>query len=414
MKVINNIRKIRSVDYFFRILAKFRPQDKYLRKGFLIKIFIAYSIIMAPLIAYSVYMTKKAEELALLQAKDEEGQEDFFPMVKVFNIKRMDFMDRLSANGTLKGTSEIELKFEIPGKIASFNFREGDVVSMGEIIVSLDPDDVMTRLRHSKSKLDTVSSRYKAAAEKLKVYTELYDMGAIIESKLREMELSAESIKAEVDTARSEVVLAQSQLDKTIIAAPQDGVMGIRKVEVQDFVSQNDIVGTFLEVKSVFVEMGVIEKDIEKIRVGQKVEVRVDAYPDEKFWGRIDNISKVITGTTRTLPVKVKLSNLGQRLYSGMYADCDIYLSEFKNAIIVPSESVIEVGEMKVVPLVKPVSEKIGIIELRKIDIGYSSNYTVIKDGLAENDIIVMETQQPLKDGMKVKIIEVIEAKLND
>jgi membrane fusion protein (multidrug efflux system) len=322
-----------------------------------------------------------------------EEKSKYLPMVKVFKVKREDYSDNLSANGTVKGSSEIELKFEISGKIASFNFREGDFVSEGEIIVSLDPEDVMTRLRHSKSKLESITSKYGAAKEKLKVYKELYEMGAIIRAKLTEMELSVDSIKSEVDTARSEVELAQSNLEKTVI----------------DLVTPNDKAGTFLEIKNVFVEMGVIEKDIEKIEIGQKVKVAVDAYPDEVFWGTIDNISKMVRGETRTLPVKVIISNPGQRLLSGMYADCEIYLAAFTDTTIVPAASVINLGEMEVAPIVKGDDGKTGIIELRKIETSYSSSYTIVDDGLEEGDLVVMETQQPLKDGMEVRIIEVIQ-----
>lgn len=410
MKRESPINQIPSIRYFVRIIKKIRPPERILSFKWIRNITIAYLLIMGPLVGYALYKISKEPEI-------EDNKPDvsvYMPMVKVFKVKKEDYIDILSANGTVRGTSEVELKFEISGKIASFNFREGDLVAKGEIIVSLDPADVMTRLRHSRSKLETASTRYLAAREKVNVYRELYDMGALIEAKMREIELSADSLKSEVETAKSEVVLAQSHLEKTVIAAPADGVMGIRQLEVSDMVTPNDKAGTFLEVKNVFVEMGVIEKDINKIVLGQKVKVKVDAYPEEIFWGEIDNISKMIRGETRTLPVKVKISNPGQRLLSGMYADCEIFLAEFKDRIVIPSASIVKLGKMKIAPLVLlEGGENVGIIELRKIEVGYSSSYAVIKDGLREGDIVVMETQQPLKDGMKVKIIEIIEAALD-
>lgn len=410
MKRESLFNQIPSLRYFLRIVKKIKPPGRILSFKWIRNITIAYLLIMGPLVGYALYKISKEPEI-------EDNKPDVFvymPMVKVFKVKKEDYIDILSANGTVRGTSEVELKFEISGKIASFNFREGDLVAKGEIIVSLDPADVMTRLRHSRSKLETASTRYLAAREKVNVYRELYDMGALIEAKMREIELSADSLKSEVETAKSEVVLAQSHLEKTVIAAPADGVMGIRQLEVSDMVTPNDKAGTFLEVKNVFVEMGVIEKDINKIVLGQKVKVKVDAYPEEIFWGEIDNISKMIRGETRTLPVKVKISNPGQRLLSGMYADCEIFLAEFKDRIVIPSASIVKLGKMKIAPLVLlEGGENVGIIELRKIEVGYSSSYAVIKDGLREGDIVVMETQQPLKDGMKVKIIEIIEAALD-
>jgi membrane fusion protein (multidrug efflux system) len=409
---LDKIKSVPSISYFVKKINNIRLPKKYTELNFLKIIIIAYLSIMLPITGYCIYKTRK--EIKIAEKKEAGESDEFMPMVKAFKIKRDNYNDILLANGTVKGASEVELKFEISGKISSFNFREGNSVAMGEIIASLDSEDVMTRLRHSKSKLETIEARYAAAKEKIKVYRELYQMGAIIESKLKEMELSADSLKSEIEASKSEVQLAQSQLDKTVIASLVDGVMGIRQVEVGDFVTPNDIVGTFLEVKNVFVEMGVIEKDIEKVGLSQKVKVTVDAYPDELFWGTVDNISQMVRGETRTLPVKVKISNPGRKLLSGMYANCEVFLAEFNNIIVVPSSSIIDVQEMKVSPLIKPIDEKTGVIELRKVEIGYASSYTIIKEGLEEGDIVVMETQQSLRDGMKVKVVEVIESNLND
>ncbi len=404
--------EVSSIKYFLKITRKLKPPERFLTFKYVKNIIIIYLIIIVPLIGYSLYRISKEPKVS-----DEETEDTskVMPMVKVMKVKKGNFNDTLSVNGTIKGISEVELKFEISGKIASFNFREGDTISKGENIISLEPEDVMTRLRHSKSKLHSIKSRYGASVEKLKVYRELYEMGAIIRAKLNEIELSVDSLKSEVDTARAEVELAQSRLEKTVISSIEDGVMGTKKVEVGDFITPNDVVGTFLEVKSVYVEMGVIEKDIEKIVVGQKVKVKVDAYPQKTFWGRIDNISKQILGETRTLPVKVIISNPGQKLISGMYADCEIYMAEFRDIIIIPAASVIKLGEMTVIPLVITDDELTGIIELRKIETSYvSSTYAIVEDGLRVNDIIVMETQMPLKDAMNVKIIEITEASLDE
>ncbi|MFH1415340.1 MAG: efflux RND transporter periplasmic adaptor subunit [Elusimicrobiota bacterium] len=410
----SGIKDIPSVKYFLKIVGKLKPPDRFLTFSYIRNFTIAYIVLLAPLVAYSIYKVKQMPPPGEGEGEATEATA-FMPMVKVIKVNRGDFNDALSVNGTVKGTSEVELKFEISGKIASFNFREGDFVSKGENIISLDSEDVMTRLRHAKTKLQSADSRYGAAKEKLNVYRDLYDMGAIIKAKLNEMELSVDGLKSEVDTAKAEVDMAQSVLEKTVITSAEDGVMGAKKVEVSDYVSPTDIVGTFLEVKNVFVEMGVIEKDIKKVLIGQKVKVKVDAYAETIFWGRVDNISQMIIGETRTLPVKVIISNPGQKLISGMYADCEIFLAEFTNKIIIPVSSVINLGKMVVVPIVKTTDGITGVVELRKIETEYSSpSYTVVEDGLESKDLVVMETQQPLKDGMNVKIIEVIELNIDD
>ncbi|MFW6134423.1 MAG: efflux RND transporter periplasmic adaptor subunit [Elusimicrobiota bacterium] len=366
-----------------------------------------YLLIMIPLTYISVKRNIERKKREGMQART--AQEDIPIQVKAFQTEREDFRNTLDVVGTVKGTSEVKLNFEISGKVASFNFREGAEVAENEVIASLDTEDLMTRLSHSRSKLDSVRKRHEAASEKLEVYKELYRMGAIIKAKLKEMELNVESLKAEVETARSEVKLSQSQLDKTIITAPSDGIMGTKYVEVGDFVTPNDVIGNFLKVENVFVEVGVIEQNINKISEGMKVKVNVDSYPDTIFWGEIDNISKMIRGEARTLPVEIKISNPGRKLISGMLAECEIFLTEFKDSIIIPTSSVINLEEMVVVPVIKKESEETGIIELREIEVGYTSqSYSEVVEGLDAGELLVLETQQPLKDGMKVKIIEIV------
>lgn len=396
-----------------KIIKKIIPSKKFFSSKLAKRSLILLAVSGAIFGGYYYY--KKKKELKERKAKEAAETAELLPMVKVFKIDRGDFNETLSLLGTVKGASEVQFKFEINGKIASFNFREGDEVAKDEVIASLNSDDVMTRLRHAKSKRIALTSKYQASREKLQVYKELYQMGAIIEATLKEMDLNVRSLKAEAETAKAEVELAQSQLEKTVISAPSDGVMGAIYVEVEDFVTPNDVVANFLEVKSVFVEVGVIEREIEEISVRQKVKIKFDAYPEEVFWGEVDNVSKMVRGQTRTLPAKIKLDNPGLKLLSGMLAECEIYLKEFKDTIIVPASSVINLGETVVVPLVKPSREQDeGIIELRNVVTGYSTeNYTQILEGLKENDVIVQETQQPLNEGMKVKIIEVIKGSWN-
>ena len=140
------LTEIKSIRHFIRIVSRFKRPDRVMKFKVIRNIIIFYILIMGPLVAYSLYMISKQSKAEA--SEDSSAQPAFIPMVKVFKVKKADFSDTLSVNGTVKGTSEIELKFEVAGKIASFNFREGESVSAGEVIASQDPDDTMTKLRH--------------------------------------------------------------------------------------------------------------------------------------------------------------------------------------------------------------------------------------------------------------------------
>ncbi|MFH1753052.1 MAG: efflux RND transporter periplasmic adaptor subunit [Candidatus Omnitrophota bacterium] len=328
-------------------------------------------------------------------------------LVKVYKIARRDFEDTLPSLGTLKGYREMNLKFEVNGVIDSINFREGEEVREGDIIASLDQYDALLKLKYSQIELDKSKK--------------LFEVGSIIKAKLEQSELEYES--------------AKSDLDKTYLYAPRDSVLGTRDAEIGEFVTSNDKIVTLIDDTDVFAEIGVIERDIGKVSVGQNAKVYVDAYPDTDFKGKVDNVSPVVEGRSRTQNVKIRVSNTKRFLLPGMFARVlvDVYTKE--NAIVIPNTALNKTEEGYVVFVVHkkevdleedyevpeeetPEDEFFimedagdpGVAEARAILFEYrSSDFSVIKEGLEEEDLVVVETQEKLKDQTNVIITEVQE-----
>ncbi len=328
------------------------------------------------------FVKKEKEAPAIEEIPEEEI------LVKVYKVARRDFEDTLPNLGTVKGYREMDLKFEVNGVIDSINFREGEEVREGDIIASLDQYDTLLKLRYAQIELDKNKK--------------LYEIGSIVKSRLEQAELEYES--------------AKSDLDKTYLYAPRDGVLGTRDAEVGEFVTSNDKVVTVIDDSDVFVEIGVIERDIGKVRVGQRAKVFVDAYPDIDFKGRIDNVSPVVEGKSRTQTAKIRVNNDKRLLLPGMFARVlvDIYAKE--GAIVIPNTALNKEEEGYITFVVhKTEPEEFeagepGIVEARPILFEYrSSDFSVIKHGLEEEELVVVETQERLKDNMKVIITEVQE-----
>ncbi|NQT06631.1 MAG: biotin/lipoyl-binding protein, partial [Candidatus Omnitrophica bacterium] len=156
---------------------------------------------------------KKEEAPPQLEEMPEEAV-----LVKVYKVARRDFQDTLPSLGNIKGYREMDLKFEVNGVIDSINFREGEKIREGDIIASLDQYDSLLKLKYAKIELD-----------KNKM---LFELGSIIKMKLDQAELEYES--------------AKSDLDKTYMYAPRDGVLGTRDAEVGEFATSNDKVVTLI------------------------------------------------------------------------------------------------------------------------------------------------------------------------
>lgn len=361
-------------------------------------------------------------------------------LVKVYKVKKVDYEDHLPVLGTIKGYREIDLKFEINGMIDSFNFRVGERAEEGEIIATISQKDALLKLKYNEIEY--------------RKYKKLYEIGSITKSKLEQAKLELES--------------AKSELEKTYLYAPRDGVIGTKDVEVGEFVTIQDKVATLIDDSEVMVEVGIIEKDIGKVKIGQKAIVTVDTYPDRKFQGYVDNVSPVIEGKARTQTVKIKVKNDEKLLLPGMFARCVVAIYKKRKALLIPSSAVSRTEKGYVTYVVKKIKkpqeptitlgssestssgteqikpkqpkgffklvdffvskfkppkrekpeleepqeviEEEGIVEERQLKIYYRSpDFVVVRSGIKEGEMIVIETQEKLKDGYKVIIAEVQE-----
>lgn len=182
---------------------------------------------------------KKDEEVAKISV-------DEIPIpVKAYKTQRIDFTDTLPVLGTVKGYREIELRFATSGYIEYINFRDGERAIEGDIIASLDQREALLKLEYAKNEV-----------ERNQV---LFNLGAIIEAKLEQNKLEYQS--------------ARLEYEKTNLITPYDGHIGSIEKQKGDYVTPNDVLATYVTLSDAYVEFGIIEKDVNKIRIGQTVTI---------------------------------------------------------------------------------------------------------------------------------------------
>jgi len=320
--------------------------------------------------------------------------------VKVYKVKRMDFKDTLPVLGTMKGYKEVPLKFQTSGVLESFNFEEGERIQEGDIIANLEQRDALLKLKYAELELNSARR--------------MFEVGGVIEDAVEKSRLEYES--------------AKSDLEKTNIYAFADGVLATQDMDVGAYVTPNDKVGMYVDITKVFAEFEIIEKDVHKLKLGQKVEINVDAYANKDFIGTLDTISPIIEGRTRTQRVKVELKNPGGMLKPGMFTRGNISTYEKKNAVIIPTSSlrkrkeegpvVFVVRKTDAMSAMMPdkgkgeagddVPKEMGEVEVRKVKLGYATHDRLeIIQGLKEGELIVVEIHhQDMEDKEKVEIAE--------
>ena len=310
--------------------------------------------------------------------------------VKTTKVVKADYRDFVTSFGAIKGLMEIPVKFEEPARIAKFYFKEGENIKKGDLVVSQEQDEQKYKLEYTQIEYNKNKT--------------LYDLGAIVADKLKEAELELES--------------ARTILGKRNFYAPADGFIGTRQADEGQVVTYNDTVTTFVDIADIFCEVGIIEKDIDKVKTGQKANITIEAFPNETFEGTVDSVSPMLEGRSRTQNVKILIPNEKGLIKPGMFAKADIMTFEKKDSIVIPKKALQKTeegymvfgvvraeGEAKKSPA--GFAEATAKVMPVKVDRA-NEDRALINEGLAEGQEIVLETPEAkagIKDGATIEIL---------
>lgn len=225
----------------------------------------------------------------------------------------------LVGSGSIEAT-QIVISSKAVGKILEVKVDEGNTVTAGDVIALIDKSDVETSLK-------TAQAKYNVAKSDLKRNEGLYK-DQMISSQQYDL------ASANFDAASAALDAAKLQLDNTTIMAPSSGTILVRAVEPGELATVGTPIVTMADLKEVKLTVYLAEKDIGKIKLGQEVKVSVDSYPNEKFIGKLINISDTAEftpksiqtkdeRTTQVFAIKIKIPNPDQKLKPGMPADAE-------------------------------------------------------------------------------------------
>jgi membrane fusion protein (multidrug efflux system) len=127
-----------------------------------------------------------------------------------------------------------------------------------------------------------------------------------------------------------------------VVTSPVDGFVGKRNVDPGAMVSQNAPIASVVDISRLKMIVNVVEKDVRLVNVGDSGDVEVDAYPGEKFHGRIARVAPVLDPATRTATMEIEIANGDNRLKPGMYARVSLAVEERKNTLVAPKSAVID------------------------------------------------------------------------
>lgn len=324
--------------------------------------------------------------------------------VKTTIVYRQPFLITVTATstGTIKAETEARISSQRTGRIIKLLFDEGTFVDNKKIIAELDSEEEYLNMKLAEATLQKAKAILLETDKKLKRAKELIKAGYISEAELDLTEKEYAVADASVKEAENSLAIAKLNYSYSFIRSPINGVVTARFVELGDTVVKGNLMGTVVSIDSLYVEGFIDEADISRVSTGKEVNITMDAYQNKIFKGVVYKVSPVVTGgkqETRTFEVRAKLKEIPPAIKPGMSAEVEIIVDKADNAIIIPSQAVIERNGKSFIYIVK--DSKARLVQVKT---GRSNwTYTEILSGIEEGDEVIINPDTPrLRDGVKV------------
>jgi len=283
-----------------------------------------------------------------------DGQEIYYRTAKV---ERGDLVQAITATGTIQPLKVVEVGTQVTGRIKKLYVDFNSPVTEGQIVAEIAPESYKARtdqdkanLQQSIANVDQIQAKLVLAEQELKRNKELAERGLVTGTDLDTavsnrdaLEAQLKMAKAQIKQSKATLAVSKTDLAYTTIRSPVNGVVIARNVnEGQTVVASMSAQTIYLiatDLKKVQVEAAVAEADIGQIRAGEKVIFTVDAYPDEKFVGKVSQVrlSATITQNVVTYPVIIVADNPQEKLLPSMTADVSIEVARIEGALKLPN-----------------------------------------------------------------------------
>ena len=318
--------------------------------------------------------------------------------VAAIRVVPRDVPASLDAVGTLTAVREVTLSSEVAGRISAINFHAGTNVRAGALLVQLY-DGPERADRQAAQARASFSSIQLARSEQL----------APTGAEPREL---LQQRRAERDQAVAAVRQIDARLIQKQVRAPFSGEIGIRRVNLGQYVNPGDPVATLTALDQLYVEFALPQQELGRLTPGSTVSVASDAYPGRTFTARMNAVEPRISEDTRNVTVQATLANPDRALRPGMYVTASLNLPPQSGALVVPATAIQTSAQGDSVIVIRGKDARNGgKAEIVPVQTGRRiGNDVVIDKGLKAGDMVVSEGQLRIQPGAEVKVSRLVQA----
>jgi membrane fusion protein (multidrug efflux system) len=309
--------------------------------------------------------------------------------------QRTEWQPTLESVGTVTAVNGVTVSTDLAGIVRQIAFESGSKVREGDLLVHLDTTQEEAQLHSAEAQRDF-------AAVSLKRDKDLVEKHAISQSDYDNADAVFRQNQASVDQFKALIA-------RKTLRAPFDGVAGIRQVNLGQYLKEGDMVVTLQAFDPIYVNFSLPQQDLSKLIIGEPVQLRVDAFPDQIFNGAITAINSLVDQATRNVQVQATFKNSDFRLRPGMFAKVSVILSERQNVVAIPAtaihyapygDSIFVVSELK-----DPQGKEYKGVKEQFIKTGQSrGDMIAVVSGLKPGDEVVTSGVFRLKSGAHVKV----------
>ncbi|MTV49248.1 efflux RND transporter periplasmic adaptor subunit [Heliobacillus mobilis] len=346
--------------------------------------------------------------------------------VSLAKVQRASLSNRLTFNGTLEAKEELKLVPKGTGKVAHSNGEVGQMVRAGDVLMELDNADIQARLDSAKAGVAVNEANLQKAQVQLEMdqialddaqrnyerQKALFEAGAAPKTEFENSksaydtavkrvandQASIASAQAQMQQSQAQIRQIEVELNDTILRSPVTGIIADRSANTGEYVSNTNPAFTVVNIDTVEVKANLTETDINYVKTGQEVEVKITAARTEPFKGRITKISPIADEKSKTYPIWISIDNHDYILKPGMFAEFQLNTNQKTDVLTVPTEAIIERNGTPMIYLAVE-----GKAVEKKVHLGITDGKLVeILDGITENDKIITSGLKTLTDGVAI------------
>ena len=293
--------------------------------------------------------------------------------------------NKISVTGSVEANESVKIKSEISGIVEKIHFREGADVKKGDLLISLDDDEIsaqLEKMRYTQQLMKEREFRQRSLLEKEAISQEEYDIAL-----------------TELNTVASDIKILQSQYQKTKVRAPFSGTVGLRYISEGSYLTPNESIVMLYSIDPAKIDFSVPEKYSKKVKVGDEIRFITDALESPRS-GKIYALEPQVDTETRTLRMRALSPNHDRSLLPGQFAKVELIFSTLDGALMVPTEAVIpELGGHKIFV------SRGGTVESKAVEVGIrTENQVQVVSDLQPNDTIITSGILQIRPGSNVDL----------